>query len=80
VWDLPLPLAELDASTHGERTVVVLGTEPKPASEPSSRTSREHHQRLVAVDVPNGRVMTFEWTAESVRDDVAPPESEGDST
>lgn len=76
VWDAALPLAELDASTYGERTVVVLGTEPNPTYDPSSETSREHREKLVAVDVPTGRVTTFDVTAESVRDDLPPPETD----
>jgi hypothetical protein len=73
VWDGGLPLANLQAVASGERTLVFVGTEPNPAYDPGSKTSREAHEKIVAVDIASGAISTFDLTAESVRDEDFPP-------
>jgi hypothetical protein len=73
VWDAALPLANLEAVTSGERTLVLVGTEPNPAYDARSEVSRDAHEKIVAVDIAGGGVTTFDLTAESVRDADPPP-------
>jgi hypothetical protein len=66
VWDAPLGLAELDGGLLGP-TIAFVGTEPNPAHDPRNRASSAAHTKIVAVDVANGRVASYDLTAESVR-------------
>lgn len=69
VWDAALPLKNLQAVMGGERTLVFAGTEPDPAHDPRSKTSREQHEKILSVNVEDGQLATFDLTAASVREE-----------
>ncbi len=67
VWDAALGLAVVEGAFSGPTAVAFIGTEPNPGHRPESETSREQHQKIVAVDAASGAVAIFDLTAESVR-------------
>lgn len=68
VWDAALGAAALDSAMYGARIVSLVGGGPNPAHEPKAERSRETHQLLVSVDVTDGRLASYDLTAESVTD------------
>jgi hypothetical protein len=71
VWDAAPTLANLEAVAYGERSVILVGTEPNDAHDPRQERSRAAHEKFVSVDIASGAVSVFDLTAESVREDDA---------
>lgn len=80
VWNAPLLVADLRASTFGESSLAFLGILPNLAHDPQSEISVEEHALVLGLDVASGAVAGYDLSAESVADTTpATPASESDS-
>jgi hypothetical protein len=66
VWDTGLALGGLEAVMVGPGAIAFVGTEPNPQWVSQDETARQRHEKIVMLDVPNGKAAIYDLTAESV--------------
>ncbi len=66
VWSVVLPMDDLHAVMPKEQDLVLLGSEPPPASADQKTTGQGPHLKLVRVDARTGGTKTLDLTAKSL--------------